>query len=163
MAYTVGEHAEPDTPVVHALKKYNKTSTTDSSRSSFKNDDRDKNRRFNKDSTLKCKYCGQNGHDETTENGCYYMAKFTLCQQATAKCPESEIKINTRKFLSKMRDQGKNNRQNSRIDRHIRTLQDNASTSDDPTSLAIINTLQVLKEPDDCSSVDSDEEAYYAS
>ena len=62
-----------------------------------------------------------------------------------------------------MREQGKNNRQNGRIERHIRTLQDNASTSEDPTSLAIINTLQVLQQSDDCSSVDSDEEAYYAS
>ena len=48
------------------------------------------------------------------------MFKFTLYQQATVKFPEAEIKVNTRKFLSKMGQQSKNNR-NGRIDRHIRT------------------------------------------
>ena len=164
LAYTVREHAVSENPVVHALKKYNKPSPPPvSSRTPYTNDTRDQDRCPNKTSSLKCKYCGQNGHDETTENGCYFMAKFTLCQQATSKFPESDIKTNTRKFLSKMREQDKNNRQNNRIERHIRTLRDNSATSEDPTSLAIINSLRVLQQSDDCSSVDLDEEAYYAS
>ena len=91
------------------------------------------------------------------------MAKFSLCQQATSKFPEADIKTNTRKFLLKMREQNKTNRQNVRIEKHIHTLQDNADTAGDPTSIAIINTLQILQALDDTDSVDSDEEAYYAS
>jgi len=110
--------------------------------------------RQKRDLNIKCRFCHGLGHDSDKEDGCYVMAKFTLCQQASTRTNEDEIKTNTRKYLKHIRNQQTNNKQRDNFTKKIRSLQvlhPNVDTS------ALITSLELLESEDESSSFsDSD-------
>ena len=140
--YEVGEHYTQPTPVIHATKlpstfKSNYTSP------------RQSNRRIPRDMTLRCKFCQQIGHNATSEDGCFIFAKWTLCQQASQRVPESEIKANTRKYLKSIKQRQMNAKNSKELTRHIKSLQELEQPLD---TNALIHSLQMIHHGEDSDS-----------
>ena len=143
--YTVGEHRTD--PVIHAFRQPLPATTHAPHRFPKK--------KSTKDTSLKCPLCGQVGHDENAENGCFCFAKWTLCQQASKRLSETQIKENTRKFLRRMKLQQSTAKQREKIDSRIRSLTSTNSATDQS---AIIQSLELLRDDllEDTQSDESD-------
>ena len=158
--YTIGEYNNVAddtsiTPTIHMFNNQNNSqrrqnNTTPSSTKQF-------NRRPPKDMSIKCKFCGQLGHDGTNDQGCIVFAKWTMCQQASQRMPPEEIKANTRKFLKNIRQQQSDSRQRNHLDKRIKTLQDQGANID---HTALIHSLQLIADdPGYTTDSDSDSDA----
>ena len=148
-AYKVGEYKTPtcftpDTPVINTLNRPPRRDFTPTA----------PKQRRPRDMSMKCKICGQIGHNQESEDGCIVFAKWMMCQQASTRLSESEIKTNTRKFFKKMKQRQHDDRQSSKFQKQIKSLED--QNVDAPS---IINALKILQDQDYYSSdSDSDEE-----
>ena len=147
--YKVGEFAvatETDAPVIRALRqnKFNPSQKTKDYQPYKKQ--QPNNSRYKRDNSLKCNYCGQLGHDSTSEDGCFVFAKWTMCQQTSSRLSTEDTKMNTRKYLKNIRQKQSNNKQRSNVDKHIRTLME-AETDLNVDTTALIKTLQLLQPP----------------
>ena len=154
--YVVGEYKSDDHPTIRALKQTNRpkidyrTTTT-----KYRSNKTSTN--TSRDPSVDCSICGQKGHDVTTENGCHFLAKWTLCKQANEKLEESKIKNNTRRYLKHLRRQQSTARKRDKIEKRIRCLQCDDDTA---SNTALIHSLQLLQEGllDDLSSCSSSED-----
>ena len=129
--YTVGEYKTDDTPVIHALKNNNNFKKYDNAKKPPKH------------ASTKCSICGQLGHDTTTENGCMNLAKWVLCKQASEKLPENDLKSNTRKYVTFMRNKQSQAKQRNKIEKRIHSL---IGEDESATNEALIHSLHILKE-----------------
>ena len=131
--YKVGEYKTDIMPTIRTMNytPRNPTKQNYTPRNSTKND-----------SIIKCKICGQRGHDQNSENGCMVFAKWIMCQQASTRLSESDIKTNTKKFLKKIRQRDNDTRQRHNIQRKINALQDREVTEE---HTALIHALQILQ------------------
>ena len=108
--------------------------------------------------SLKCKFCGQLGHDGTSDDGCIVFAKWILYQQASTRTSESYIKTNTRKFIQMTKRQQSSNRQRTQLSRQTKSLKELTQPID---ANAIIHSLQLIHDSNENredSSSDSDSE-----
>ena len=146
--YVVGEYNDSITPVIRALHQKQPYS---------RNDDRQQKRRPPaKNTTLKCRYCCQLGHDETSENGCMVYAKWTLCHQASVRISAEDTKANTRKYLKSIKRRESDQRTKTKFEKHIRALQDNTNSLDNST---LIHTLQAMQLDTESEQSSSDSES----
>ena len=144
--YTVGEYSVASVPVIRTLHQ----------QSSPRDIRQTRRRTPSKDMTLKCKYCGQVGHDETSESGCLVFAKWTLCQQASARLSAEAIKANTKKYFKHIKRQESSSRQRTKIEKHIRALEANTESLNATT---LIHTLRALQDDTDSDSYSTDDDS----
>ena len=81
------------------------------------------------------------------------FAKWTLCQQASKRLGEADIKNNTRKYLRYVKKKQIDAKQRDKFDRHIKSLTHN---SNENSHDALIHSLQLMRE--DLFSIESDSE-----
>ena len=154
--YVVGEYKSDDL-VIHASNKSPKP------KFDYRNTNtkyrKERNSVNSKDLSIKCSACGQNRHDITSDNGCHFFAKWTLCKQADEKLDASAIKTNTRKYFKNKKRQQIEARQRNKIEKHIKSL---TCFPENENTTALIHSLQLLQEKllDDSSaySTSDDEE-----
>ena len=140
--YTVGEHKVDENeivPTINAMKRPYRPQTPG------------RKTKTTVDMSIRCDACGMNGHNINSELGCTNLAKWVLCQQASTKLKDTEVKANTRKYLKNMRMKQSHARQRDKIDKHIKCLARDENSED---KYAIIHSLQLLK--DDLLHTDSD-------
>ena len=77
-------------PTVHAMWNNNNKKPFSSDKP------RQDRKKSNLDASLRCSVCNQIGHDTTSDDGCLVFAKWTLCQAASKRLSEDEIRNNTK-------------------------------------------------------------------
>ena len=141
----MGEFAaatEEDAPVIRALRQKYSPQQNNDYKPSEKQQPR--NSKYKRDNSLKCNFCGQLGHNSTSEDGCFVFAKWTMCQQTSTRLSTEETKMNTRKYLKNIRQKQSDSKQRSNVGKHIRTLMEGDADLNVDTN-ALIKTLQLLQ------------------
>ena len=90
------------------------------------------------DLSLKRKLCGQLGHDGDSDGGYIVFGEWTLCQQASKRVPEADIKTNTRKYLQMIKRCQSDTRQRTPLCHQTKSLEALNQTAD---TAAIIHSL----------------------